>query len=369
MKSIIGTFRCPLTCLLTLVLMTVADSQVFGQSNCTDDCTDASPWQMAPAPPFAAVESFESLAPPEIDLDGFVQRSAPTPLVQPQTQQLASSQFAGRSTNLVTNSSNIPGYIEWAAPSNQFRLRYDSMFSNSFPDRAEFFYPRRGGPGPSPAPTRVDLKEVRAYSEFKVEGNLSFFTDIPVRWLEAANLSTVGLGDIEAGTKYAFVNEDDRTATFMLRTYFPSGLGIDGLGTGHFSIEPGILFQQSVGPETVVFGELRDWISLGGTNFAGNVLRYGIGVAHELVEHDSWTMSPIMEAVGFSVLSGLQTNPVTLAAESGKTTILNLKVGLRFNVRKNRGKETNSLYVGFGHAVTSDEWYQQILRIDYTMLY
>ena len=69
-----------------------------------------------------------------------------------------------------------------------------------------------------------------------------------------------------------------------LRGTIPTGNARDGLGTHHVSIEPGILFYRQLSDRFVVEGELRDWASLGGTDFAGNILRYGIGASYRIVE-------------------------------------------------------------------------------------
>ena len=40
--------------------------------------------------------------------------------------------------------SSAAGYVESAIPVTQFRLRYDSMYDDNRPDRADFFYPKCG---------------------------------------------------------------------------------------------------------------------------------------------------------------------------------------------------------------------------------
>lgn len=290
------------------------------------------------------------------------------------------SVFEGGVSGALTDLSSVPGYIEWAAPQTQMRFRFDAMYDNSFPDRAEFIYARAGGPGPGTANRAVfndsiDLFDARAYLELSDNQRFSVFTDIPVRWIRPSSSiaadsgNTGGLGDIEAGIKYALVNEDDRIITFMLRGYFPSGDGRDGLGTDHFSLEPGLLFQTRISGDTVVFGELRDWIPINGSNFAGNVLRYGVGVGHTMVENCDYSVSPIVEVVGWSVLDGLQTNPNTLAVQGAETTIVNLKAGVRITFPSCGDQDARSLYVGYGRALTGSEWYQDILRVDYSIFF
>ena len=60
----------------------------------------------------------------------------------------ASSMFGGTQGGAGFGSTvavaNPGGYIDGAAPVTQMRLRYDSMYGNNRPDRAEFFYPKCG---------------------------------------------------------------------------------------------------------------------------------------------------------------------------------------------------------------------------------
>ncbi len=349
------------------------------QSGCTD-CGETG-WLTNPAQPAPGTASGTQPFATNGRILESLQDNLPTPVSQGQPQGLASSVFDGGADGMLTDRSTIPGYIEWAAPQNQFRMRFDAGFDNSFPDRAEFFYARAGGPGPGDANravfnTGVDYYDARAYLEVGENGCWSVFTEVPVRWLRtdstvaAPSGNTGGLGDVEAGIKYAMVNDDDRIVTFMLKGYFPTGDAGDGLGTDHYSIEPGLLFQQKLSDRAVVFGELRDWIPIDGTNFAGNVLRYGVGTGYTVVDNGSWTMTPIAEIVGWSVLDGLQTNPGTLAAQGAETTIVNLKLGVRVNFPGRGGvRDGRSLYVGWGHALTTDEWYQDLLRVDYSVFF
>ena len=47
-------------------------------------------------------------------------------------------------------------------------------------------------------------------------------------------------------------------------------------------------------------------------------------------------------------------------ADASGTNIVNLKFGARFNF-----KTQSSLYVGYGHALTSESWYDDIVRVEY----
>jgi len=82
-------------------------------------------------------------------------------------------------------------------------------------------------------------------------------------------------------------------------------------------------------------------------------------------------VTPVLEVVGWSVLGGLALSsadgtPVgTLVPGFGyrevdNEDIANLKFGLRFGLRDQR-----SIYVGYGTALSSDVWYDDVVRIEY----
>ncbi|MCA9012238.1 MAG: hypothetical protein KDB01_20940 [Planctomycetaceae bacterium] len=311
------------------------------------------------------------------------------PFNQPQaaaTPSLFSGGVEGTLTAQGAAQGHAPGYIDWAVPRTMFRLRFDAGFNNERPDRAEFFYAQcgcfgAGAPGPgSPPPNlavngSVDYQDLRGYVEYATNSRFSVFGEVPVRFLQASPVNattpdtgnTGGLSDLEAGFKYALVRTPETVFTFQFKTYIPTGDARQGLGTDHVSLEPGFLAQQRVSSRLDIFGELRDWIpvngsSLNGQNFAGNVLRYGVGAAYTVAETNRMKFSPIAEVVGWSVLDGLVLNPAT-GAESAETTIVNMKLGVRTMFKSNG----STLYIGYGHALTGQAWYQDIARIEYTI--
>jgi hypothetical protein len=117
---------------------------------------------------------------------------------------------------------------------------------------------------------------------------------------------------------------------------------------------------------TIVEGEIRDWIPIGGTEgFQGNVLRYGIGVSRKCYDNGSLSVLPVVETVAWSVLSGDVFTPDE-GLRSAETTIVNMKFGARFNhAPKCCGGATRTLYVGYGKALTDDRWYNHTIRAEY----
>jgi hypothetical protein len=58
-------------------------------------------------------------------------------------------------------------------------------------------------------------------------------------------------------------------------------------------------------------------------------------------------------------LDGLATTNAVAPSRAAGDTIINAKFGLRLTCKGDQ------LYAGFGQAVTSQHWYQQIARIEY----
>jgi hypothetical protein len=324
------------------------------------------------------------------DMPGDMGGNAPSGTGQSLERAAAQSeQFGALGSNTMTVNDSAAGYIDNPIVGTWFRLRYDDAANDVRPDRAEFFYAKCGiigGPGPNGGiANRVDFREVSAYGELKLLPRLSFFTDIPVRWVDidfAGNgtNSFSGLSDIIAGIKYAMYTDECRYLTFQFKTYAPSGNALQGLGTRHVSLEPGLLYLQRLGNRSYLQGEVRYWIPVGGTDFSGNVIRYGAGFGYDLISsfRDPGPFNPyvstrglrltsVTEFVGWSVLGGRESfaddqgNLVTQSARGD--TIVNFKQGVRASLGP------RSLYVGWGHALTGSTWYSDLFRIEYRRMF
>jgi hypothetical protein len=257
------------------------------------------------------------------------------------------------------------GYIDSAVPFTHFRLRYDSAFHFTRPTRAEFFYPKgRPGPGLPQPETSVDYQEATAYFEAAFDDRMSLFVETPFRFLNpVVNNNTAGFSDVVAGGKFVFAEGDDWLATLQIKGYFPTGDADRGLGTNHFSVEPGILFQKCVGPHVTLNGEFRYWIPIDGTDFAGSVIRYGLGLTLGHSCPEGFWFTPVAEFVGWTVLDGKELaalSPTVFSVlDASGDTIVNAKVGVRFGL----GQALDA-YVGWGHALSGQTWYENIYRVE-----
>lgn len=274
----------------------------------------------------------------------------------------------------------LGGYLENAAPVTMFRLRSDFAYGNNRPDRAEFFYAKCGcfgtpdAKGPPLAEKKVDYQQLIPYLEVAVTNRWSVFGDIPVRFINpTVNENAAGLSDVTFGTKYAFVYNQQRVMSFWLRTVAPSGNTTRGLGQGNWRIEPGLLWLEQVNRRFQLFGQVIDSIPLDRqSDFTGNVIQYGLGGSYILAMGRWGYLAPVVEGVGWTVLSGKEANDFGAVSAVGDT-IVNAKFGLRIGfgeVKPGTPYPTRSdLYVGYGRAVTGAVWYKDLLRLEYRLFF
>jgi hypothetical protein len=165
--------------------------------------------------------------------------------------------------------------------------------------------------------------------------------------------------------------------TFQFRAYMPTGAANLGLGTGHVSLEPAFLVFQRLTERLYFSGEFRDWIPVYASDFAGNILRYGLGLTYNIVLTDHFRIAPVNEIVGWTILNGKEfvaspEPPFGKVVGVGGQTIVNEKIGLRIGLG-NYGQpgggsalnDRHSLYVGYGRAITGDHWYRDTFRLEY----
>jgi hypothetical protein len=300
----------------------------------------------------------------------------PSPQAQPsaqpqQPEALPQEQAAAAGGETFAAAFANGGYIDPAIPRTMFRLRFEAGYRDNRPDRAEFFYAKcgclPGGRGPTLPETSIDYQEVYAYGEYALGDRFSVFLEVPWRFLNPeVNDNANGFSDLMAGFKFALIADPCQFLTFQFKAYAPTGDSNDGLGTGHTSLEPGLLYYRRLGERLTLEAELRDWIPVGGTDFAGNVLRYGVGLGYDVWRSGHRRLTPIVELVGWTVLSGKESNmnvPGSIADASGDT-IVNAKVGVRYYFG-----ERSDVYVGYGRALTGEVWYKDIIRAEYRLVF
>jgi hypothetical protein len=283
---------------------------------------------------------------------------------------------------------SMVGYIDNAIVGNEIRIRFDAGFGTNFPDRAEFFYAQCGCDGPAargPKPglaTDLNFQQLYVRGEYAPIKRLSFLAEVPVRWIQPLAFApgTVPIGqkpfgnqaaisDVQAGFKFALLDKPAQYLTFQFIASFPSGDSTRGLGTGHYSVAPSLLYFQKF-TDRLSFeaqvGDSHPISSSGQLDFAGDVFMYGFGPSYVLYRGEKVRFAPVIELVGWHVLGGLENNADALIntgnplVNVGGTNVVNLKVGARTSIGNH-----NSFYMGYGQALTHDFWYRQILRVEY----
>jgi hypothetical protein len=334
------------------------------------------------------------------------------------------------------------GYIDDAIPQTLFRLRYEARWGFNEFDRAEYMYATwrelgfhphalvssdgnsvRGiffdpkARGSQIFAQNLDDQDASAYLEYAFSNRLSGFADMPFRWVhfrgiveegtestaervnfpetgEVRNpkLDTGGASDFDFGVKYALIADPNcRYVTFQFRTYVPTGEPGLGLGTGHWSLEPGLLLYQRLNDRTVLQGMFTDWIPVSAGPGAGNILSYGVGLGYDVVQSCKLRITPVAEFVGWTVLGGTEAFEGTVPAsatniavagqplsvvridgvdvpddhaarEANGDTIVNAKLGVRTYFG-----ERSDLYMGYGHSLTGDRWYNDTVRVEYRL--
>jgi hypothetical protein len=286
---------------------------------------------------------------------------------------------------------SMVGYIDDAIIHPEVRVRFDSARDDETPDRAEFFYAKcgcygalpstntafdPGTPGPGPGiPKAVNFQQLYFYGEVAPQPHLSFFTQLPFRWLQPQSFpgtsqafpSSGGFGDVQVGMKFAPIVSTRRYLTLQFKAFLPSGDAGLGLGTHHYSIEPSLLYYQRLSERLSVEAEVGDTHPLGTSSgvptatahgFAGDVFFYGAGPSYKFINDEKFGLAGVLEVVGWNVRGGYVTGPAN--PSTAGVNIVNMKVGPRMLFGSH-----HSLYIGYGIALTSAKWYRDILRTEY----
>jgi hypothetical protein len=280
-----------------------------------------------------------------------------------------------------------PNYIDSAIPRSMFRLRFDAFYGDNRPDRAEFFYAQcrctgvATAKGPPLTESSVNAQTLSAYLELLFPGSerFSIFGELPERFINPdVNANNWGISDVNFGFKYAFLMDDVQIMTLQVRGFAPSGDTFKGLGTDNWAVEPALLYERRLSECWNLFGEVRAFIPIAPqSDFAGNVLRYGLGVSYLAYAGESLRVAPVAEFVGWSILSGKELvvlnapDNIAFTKNSSGEEIVNAKVGVRFNLGRTDcgGTFLNSsdIALSYGRALTGTFWYKDIYRIEYRL--
>ena len=152
----------------------------------------------------------------------------------------------------------------------------------------------------------------------------------------------------------------------LLRTVFNSGNARKGLGTGHVSMEPGVLCRFEYSELTHIHSEFKLMFPLGADPaYAGPAFKWGIGASHIWWETDTTAWIPTLEFTNIWILDGQWTPfPAGPTVDVDGDGIFNLAPGLRVAI--DTGGDLGVVEIGAAGilAVGSDGWYDSLVRFD-----
>ena len=196
-------------------------------------------------------------------------------------------------------------------------------------------------------------------------------TELPFRWVNPdINPNHTGLGDLKVATKTVLVNGEVWQFTNLMRLYFNTGSASMGTGTGHLSLEPGLLARYKWSEFTNLHGEIKYWVPMGGTpSFSGQVLEYGLGISHLLYEDDSIAYIPTFEVVAWSILNGQKTTPAGLVVDANAEDVVALLPGLRVVMDKGGDLGLFEFGISGGIGLGNSQFYDGMWRLDFRWSY
>jgi hypothetical protein len=275
---------------------------------------------------------------------------------------------------------NAAFFQDTVRPQTYTRLRWDSGADLRQPERGEYFWAKPGvlgGRGPQNVESRVNYDELSLYQEISA-GNISLFINTPYRAVDPDNNpGHSNFGDLDVGTKTLLLDCELIQMSFQFRTYIPTGISRNGLGTGHTSLEPSMLASIKVMQDTYLQTQLRYWIPIGGDQtYEGAAWVYAASLNHQWFKHGAFALISTAEFNGWTFSDGAVANhalaavtPPTSATRNnytlrGEDTYINLGAGLRLVI-------CDKFDIGFGSsfAVTDNHFADQLYRTEFRIKY
>ncbi len=264
-------------------------------------------------------------------------------------------------------------FVECARPVTQTRLRWDSGVNYRFPDRSEFFIARADGMGRGPRPVppaiaipRLRYNQLNLYTEV-ASGKTGVIVEIPYRALNPDFAPTgAGFADMNTAIKTFLFDCELIQVSFQMRTYIPIGQTQQGLGVGHVSLEPSLIFGIKLHEDGYLQGQIAEWIPIGGdTDFAGAVFHYHFAVNQVLYRLlPEVPLVGTLELNGYVFQDGAFSDPILGQRNASETTHVSLGVGLRLFVC-----DRIDFGLGFAAALTENHMEDQLYRSEFRFRY
>jgi hypothetical protein len=286
---------------------------------------------------------------------------------------------------------NAAFFTDAARPKTQMRLRWDEGLGLRFPDRSEYYWAAvqqaqgvvtkganpgcdrtASGRGPKALTQKTDLNEFTYYTE-GATNRIGVFVEIPYRRVDPddpAACAFSGFADMNVGTKTLLLDCELLQVTLQMKTFIPIGQASHGLGTGHVSLEPALLWALKLTPSTYLQAETAYWIPIGGDQvYAGDIFHYHLSLNQVLCKPCCGVqLIGTAEFNGWAVLDGAYTDPFALGADgkpipqSARGHICSAGPGFRVDIC-----ERIDFGAGMAFGITDQRhrWQDQLYRAEF----
>lgn len=257
---------------------------------------------------------------------------------------------------------HAPLLLDTTQPRHQLRFRTDFGFGLQFPDRNEYFWAADPvGPGYQ---GDIDTRQFNFMFEIGSDA-FSVQTEFPIQgYSPEFGDGHSAFGDIRITQKTRMLDTERLQIAQMLRLHTPSGNKRIGAGTGHVSMEPGVLARYRYTDWTYFHGELKYWLPLGANpETSGDVLTYGFGLSTVWHETLCTAIIPTLEMQSINFLEGQKTGPFgDIRVDDDNTAML--MPGIRFTQDKGGDIGAIDCGVGLGFGFSHQRYYDSLLRFE-----
>jgi hypothetical protein len=294
-------------------------------------------------------------------------------------------------------------FVDAARPVTQMRLRWDTGWNLTKPDRAEYFWPRERtqpnqleskdpwarhgiGKGPVGITASVFYQDLGLYTEGGTD-RFSFFVEVPYRHVspQTADINFAltpvqvpcrhsNFADMNVGTKAMLLDCELIQITFQFKTFIPTGDFTNGLGTAHVSLEPSLLFNLRLSPKDYLQGQFAYWIPIGGDPvYQGNIFHFHLSCNHVLCcPCPGLRLIGTVEVNEWSVCNGAFTDTSFLAGDPANGNRLSPVAAPAVSTMASAGPGVRlficdkiDLGVGSAFAFTTDHWAKELIRAEF----
>ena len=243
--------------------------------------------------------------------------------------------------------------IDPAQPFNNFRIRTAIGYNMRLPDRAEYFWAKtQTGKGPHKGESTIDYQAARLRIETGAKKFSTAF-EVPIIAIDPENNQNhAGVGDLRMATKTVILEGKEWMLTQFMGFQFATGNAAAGLGTGHVSMEPGLLFRNRIREQTWMHGEFKFLFPLGADPmYGGQVLKFATGFNTVWSDTDKSAWVPSLELSAFSVLNGMATPTSGIPQAVDNDAMFYITPGLHYAV--DRGGDFGLFDVGTAVSIAT----------------